>query len=167
MRDQNCHAHRNWITLADWPSTLQSINRVVIFRGVMFVTFQTASFFINRCQTCTIHGLWRKMRYQHDKDKKIPQRFYYFINVGVTGSIAFVNTTSSSQQVNLSWLITVHIYFRKFYYQYLVRNGTEWIQGTYGTHYGGHENMAMGMYITRFTLCYVHIRRPIHSNKIL
>ncbi len=52
-----------------------SWRRLVISRGMIFVicNFRTASFFINRCQTWTIHGLWRKMRYQH-KDKKISQR---------------------------------------------------------------------------------------------
>ncbi len=34
-----------------------------------FATFQSASFFINRCQTWSIHGLWRKMRYQNVDEK--------------------------------------------------------------------------------------------------
>ncbi len=49
---------------------LQNYPRVIFFS---FATFQSVSFLINRRQTWTIYGLWRKMMYQK-VDKKIPQR---------------------------------------------------------------------------------------------
>ena len=50
----------------------QCCSQIISAWNLSFATFQSVSFFINRCQTWSIYGLWRKMRYQN-VDEKIPQ----------------------------------------------------------------------------------------------
>ncbi len=62
---------------------------------IYFATCQSASFYINRCQTWSIHGLWRKMRYD-DVDEKISETSVSLCCHTITRFSIFLDSSTES-----------------------------------------------------------------------
>ena len=72
-----------------------------------FATFQSVSFFINRCQTWSVYGLFRKMRYQN-VDEKFRKRLCNLCYHTIT---RFIVTSHASADYFVCLFVFLGIYF--------------------------------------------------------